>query len=82
MRALKIRALVGGIVALILPTVAIAANNLSPKEFDIACAMTTSAELGLIRKAVKSTGWPSRYLSSIKAALAGATTTQIGTRLL
>lgn len=46
MRALKISALVGSIVALILPSVAVAANNLSPKEFDIACAMTTGAELG------------------------------------
>lgn len=42
MRALTIAILVASLVA----CAALAANSLSPKDFDMACAMTTGAEMG------------------------------------
>jgi hypothetical protein len=46
MRPCKVTLLLAILAAPILPRTALAAGNLSPKDFDIACAMTNGAEMG------------------------------------
>jgi hypothetical protein len=46
MRPRKVAVLLAILAAPILPRAALAAGNLSPKDFDVACAMTNGAEMG------------------------------------